>query len=202
MSDTDQSLPPAALIIQVPVADFDTWKAGFDSNEDQRLAAGILGHHINRAEDDPNSVSVYLAVADIEKAKAFVASDDLKEKMQELGVTGPPTISWMTPVRESIVWDRELPAFIIGHTVADFDAWLEGYDAADEMRTSSGIIGHAANRSLDDPSIVVVYHQAKSFDTLRAFLDNPDLQAAMEKAGVTSEPEVSFHTGGWAKMYG
>jgi quinol monooxygenase YgiN len=190
------------VIVQHPVADFDTWKVGFDDHEHMRVAAGILGHHINCAEDDPNSVSIYLAVADIEKAKAFAESDELKETMEKVGVTGPPTISWMTPVRESIVWDRQLPAFIIGHSVADFDAWLEGYDAADELRTSSGIIGHAANRSLDDPSLVVVYHQAESFDTLRAFLDNPDLRAAMEKAGVTSEPEVSFHNGGWAKMYG
>ena len=107
----------------------------------------------------------------------------------------------LTPVREAIVWDRELPAFIIGHTVADFDSWLEGYDAADELQKSSGIIGNAANRLLDDPSVALVYHQAESFDNLRAFLDNPDLRAAMENAGVTSEPDISFHTGGWAKQY-
>jgi hypothetical protein len=28
---------------------------------------------------------------------------------------------------------------------------------------------------------VTIYHQAESFDTLRSFLDNPDLQAAMNK---------------------
>ena len=202
MSDTSQSLPPAAVIVQHSVTDFDSWKLGFDDHEHMRVAASVLGHHLNRAEDDPNNVSVYMAVADIEKARAFAASDDLKEIMEKVGVTGPPTISWMTPVRESIVWDRELPAFIIGHTVSDFDAWLEGYDAAEELRKSNGIIGHAANRSIDDPSFAVVYHQAESFDTLRAFLANPDLRAAMENAGVASEPDISFHTGGWAKMYG
>jgi hypothetical protein len=108
---------------------------------------------------------------------------------------------WVTPVREAIIWDRQLPAFIITHTVADFDSWLEGYDAADELRISNGIIGHAANRSNDDPSVALVYHQAEDFGTLRAFLENPELRAAMESAGVTSEPEVSFHTGGWAKAY-
>ena len=102
MSDTSQSLPPAALIVQFPVADFDTWKAGFDNNEDQRVAAGILGHHINQAEDDPNSLSVYLAVADIDKARAFAGSDELKEVMKEVGVLGPPTTSWMTPVELSV----------------------------------------------------------------------------------------------------
>ena len=74
-------------------------------------------------------------------------------------------------------------------------------DAAVIAGNRHGIIGHAANRSIDEPDLVTVYHQAETFDTLRAFLANPDLEAAMKKAGVVSAPEVSFHTGGWAKFY-
>ena len=201
MSDSTQSLPPAAVVVTHPVADFDRWKAGFDDHEPVRKANGFLGHHLNRAQDDPNRVSIYLAVADIEQARAFVASDDLRDIMQEVGVTGPPEMTWVTPVREAIVWDRELPGFLLSHTVADFDAWLEGYDGADALRKSDGIIGHAANRSIDDPSRAVVYHQAETFEDLRGFLADPELKALMENAGVTSEPEVIFATGGWAKMY-
>jgi len=197
-----QSLPPTAVLVQHPVADFETWKAGFDDHEDMRRASGIVGHHINRAEGDPNLVTVFLAVTDVKKAKAFAESADLKDVMEKVGVTGPPEVTWLTPVREEVVWDRELPAIIVSHTVADFDRWLEGYDAADGLRASKGIIGHAANRSMDDPSLVIVYHQAESFDALRAFLDDPALRAAMEEAGVNSEPEISFHTGGWGKFYG
>ena len=58
------------------------------------------------------------------------------------------------------------------------------------MRRSNGIIGHAANQSVDNPSVIVVYHQAESIETLQAFLANPDLKEVMEAAGVTSEPEV------------
>jgi len=90
---------------------------------------------------------------------------------------------------------------IISHSVADFDAWLEGYNAADGIRHDRGIIGHAANRSLDDPSLATIYHQAETFDTLRAFLDDPELRERMQAAGVTSPPETSFHIGGWAKQY-
>ncbi len=198
---SDQSLPPAAVLITHPVADFDVWKVGFDQHEPARRAAGCLGHHLNQAEGDPNLVTIYLAVADLDKAKSFAESEDLKAVMQQVGVTGAPDITWVTPVRESIVWDRQLPAFHLEHRVADFDAWLQAYDAAAGLQKSKGIIGHAANRSIDDPSTAIVYHQAESFDTLRTFLGDPDLQAAMKAAGVTSEPEVSFHTGGWAKRY-
>ncbi len=200
MTDPAQ-LPPAAMIVSHQVADFDAWKAVFDGNEQLRIDHGILGHHINRAEDDPNSVALYLAVGDVDRAKAFTTSDELKSAMAEAGVTTAPEFMWMTPVREAIIWDRELPAMIVSHHIEDFDAWLAGYDAADELRHSNGIIGHAANRSLDDPSLAVVYHQAESFDTLRSFLRSDELRAVMKEAGVTSEPEVTFHTGGWGKRY-
>jgi quinol monooxygenase YgiN len=196
-----QPLPPAAVVVRHQVADFDTWKVAFDGHENARREAGCLGHHINRAKDDPNLVTVYLAVEDVERAKAFAASDDVKQAMEEAGVTSAPELTWATPVREAVVWDRELPAILISHQVADFDSWLAGYNAADDFRQARGIIGHAANRSLDDPSVAMVYHQAESFDTLRAFLEDDELAAAMKGAGVISEPEVSFHTGGWAKFY-
>jgi len=198
----DPSLPPAAVVVRSRVADFDIWLAAFDSHEDVRRAAGILGHHINRAEDDPNDVSIYLALSDLDKAKAFSASDDLRQRMQEAGVISAPEFTYMTPVREAIVWDRELPAFMLSHSVADFDRWLEGYDGAADLQASRGIVGQAANRSLDDPSVAIVYHQAESFDTLRAFLADEALKAKMQEAGVTSAPDVQFVTGGWAKRYG
>jgi hypothetical protein len=200
MSDS-QPLPPIAVIVNSTVADFDAWKAEFDAGQDLRQSATIVGHHINRSQDDPNALSVYMAATDASALKAFASSDELKAAMARAGVQGPPSLSWATPVRESIDWDRTLPAFIISHTVADFDSWLVGYDAADELRKASDIVGHAANRSLDDPSLAIVYHQAESFDTLHAFLGNEDLKAAMESAGVTSEPQISFYTGGWGQKY-
>ncbi|GMQ93741.1 MAG: hypothetical protein BMS9Abin12_1221 [Acidimicrobiia bacterium] len=198
---TTQPMPPVALIVSYTVADFDIWKAVFDAGEDRRRSASIVGHHINRTEDDPNALSIYFPATDVGSVKAFTSSEDLKAVMAEAGVTSAPEMAWVTPVRDAVVWDRELPAFIITHTVADFDSWLRGYDDADELRAAKGILGHAANRSMDDPSVATVYHQAESFDTLRAFLADEELKAAMERAGVTSEPAVSWYTGGWGRRY-
>jgi hypothetical protein len=198
---SDAPLPPYAVLVRHQVADYDTWKAAFDQDEGARREAGVVGHHLNRAEDDPNLVSIYLALTDLDQAKAFAADDRLRDFMQSAGVTSAPEMTWMTPVREAVVWDRELPAFILSHRVADFDVWLAGYDGADELRRSRGIVGHAANRSLDDPSVAMVYHQAESFEALRTFLDDADLAAAMKEFGVVSEPEVAFQTGGSAKFY-
>jgi len=132
----------------------------------------------------------------------LIVGVNLRERMQASGVIGAPEITYMTPVREAIVWDRELPAFMLSHSVADFDRWLVGYDGAADLQAAKGIVGHAANRSIDDPNLAIIYHQAESFDTLRAFLADDDLKAKMQEAGVTSAPEVQFVTGGWAKLYG
>ena len=201
MPDSNQSLPPAAVVVRSRVADFDTWLSAFDSHEDVRRSAGILGHHINRAKDDPNDISLFMALSDLGKAKEFSGSEDLRERMRAAGVVSAPEFTYMTPVRESIVRDRELPAFMLSHSVADFDRWLDGYDDASDLQRANGIVGQAANRSLDDPAVAIVYHQAESFDTLRAFLANDDLKAKMQEAGVTSAPDVHFVTGGWAKQY-
>lgn len=194
-------LPPYAILLTHRVEDVDRWKAGFDDHEPARRGAGILGHHINRAQDDPHLITVYLTISDLDDAKAFTSSPELGKVMQNVGVVSPPQIRWLQPIRNEIVSDRQLPAFLLHHHVADFDTWLAGYDAAGELQHSAGIIGHGANRSLDDPSLITVYHQAESFDALHSFLADPQLQIAMKEAGVTSEPHVTFHTGGWAKTY-
>ena len=194
-------LPPYAVLLAHRVEDVDRWKAGFDDHEPARRAAGILGHHINRAEDDPHLITLFLPLSDLDQAKAFTASPDLGEVMQRVGVVSPPEIQWLQPVRHQVVPDRQLPAFLLHHDVADVDTWLGGYDAAATLQKSAGIIGHAAARSLDDPSSITVYHQAETFEELRTFLADPQLHTAMQEAGVISEPDVTFHTGGWAKTY-
>jgi hypothetical protein len=201
MTEETPLLPPAAAIVRFSVADFDAWLVGFNDHEESRREAGILGHHINRGEEDPNDISVFMALSDLDKARTFAASDDLRVRMHEAGVSSAPQTTWMTPVRQEIIWDRELPSLMLSHSVADFDRWLEGYDAAADLQKANGIVGQAVNRSLEDPAVAIIYHQAESFGALRAFLANDELKAAMHDAGVVSAPEVRFVTGGWAKMY-
>jgi quinol monooxygenase YgiN len=194
-------LPPAAVIINHTVADFDQWKTHFDADEGERKAAGMLGHHINRGHDTPTDLSIYLAITDVAKAQAFATSPRLQAFMAGAGVTSAPRAAFMTPVHEHIIWDRSLPGMMVTHTVADFDKWFDGYKGVAAVREAGGIIGEAVNRSIDTPNEVVVYHQAESHDTLTAFASSPELKAAMQQLGVTSAPTITFVTGGWAKTY-
>lgn len=194
-------LPPVALLLSAKLADFDKWYDVFNAHEGLRREHGIVGHHVNRDRDDPNLLYLYFAVADVEGARRFLASDEIKQVMKEAGVLTPPQVTWLKPQSESIIWDRELPAMIVQHSVADYERFREHYDRAEAFRKTSGILGHATNQLLDDPRTIVVYHQAESFESLESFIANPDLKGIMDAAGVTSAPKVTFATGGWSKRY-
>lgn len=195
------SVPPVAVLIRHTCADFDRWKAAFDADEPNRKAAGMLGHHINRGRENPNELTIYIAASDLAKAQAFASSPELKATMQAAGITSQPEVKWITPVSETLVWDRTLPAVIITHKVADFDAWRAGYEKAETVRRAGGIVGHAVNRSKGNPDEVVVYHQAETPEAVAAFVSRPDLKGAMQAAGVTGAPSFQFVTGGWSKKY-
>lgn len=195
------TVPPIAVLIRHTCADFDRWKAAFDADLPNRKAAGMVGHHINRGRDNPNDLTVYIAATDLGRAQAFATSPALKATMEKAGIISAPEVTWMQPVSENIVWDRNLPAMMVDHTVADFAAWQVGYAKADEIRRAGGIVGHAVNRGLDNPNRVIVYHQAETADAIAAFAANPGLKAAMQAAGVTGAPTFTFVTGGWAARY-
>jgi quinol monooxygenase YgiN len=190
--------PTVTAVVTHRVADYDAWKAAFDQHAEARRSAGVIAHHINRDTDDPNLVSIYLAGADRSKLEAFFGSDDLKSTMANAGVEGAPTITLMEPVEDQTQKRDPLYGMIVVHPVADFDSWKKVYDQVDALRREHGIIGHAVNRSIADSNLVIVYHQAETLEALRAFASSPELENAMESAGVAGPPKFSFHVGaGW-----
>lgn len=85
----------AAMIVTHEVADFDAWKAVYDSMASKRRERGIIGAAVNQALDNPNLVTVYHQAETRAELEAFVASIDLKVAMQAAGVKGPPEIRFV-----------------------------------------------------------------------------------------------------------
>ena len=78
------------------VKDWDAWKKEFDSHKQIRIDAGLKDRVVGHSVDDTHNVVLVFTVNDMEKAKAFMASKDLKDKMTAAGVEGPPTVFYYT----------------------------------------------------------------------------------------------------------
>jgi len=187
--------PFQVMAVSHIVKDFDTWKKGFDAHESMRTASGLTKMAVSRDMGNPNKVLIFLKIADLQKAKDFAASPNLKETMQKLGVTSKPEIIYVDIVRF-----EESPAEFkdrirVSHKVKDFDAWLKTYDTeGTETRTSYGLIERAISRNIDDPNMIYVTFAVSDMTKARARLKDPELKKIMTEAGVMSEPTFDFYT--------
>ena len=84
------------VLVRHKVADFAEWKAGYDSHLPVRDEVRLKEIKLLQNAEDANEVVVLFEAADVARAKAFCASDDLRNKMKEVGVVGPPEILFLT----------------------------------------------------------------------------------------------------------
>lgn len=91
MNDTTVSTATRVMVMH-KVKDYDAWKKEFDAHKQARTDAGLMDRAVGYSFDDKNSVVVVCGVNDMKKAKDFMNSKDLKDKMAAAGVVGPPTI--------------------------------------------------------------------------------------------------------------
>ncbi len=99
MLDTSANAP-TRVIVTHKVKDWEAWKKSFDSHKQTRLDAGMTDRAISYSVGDTHTVTVAFVINDMKKAEAFMASKDLKDKMAESGVTGPPDIFFYNVVQK------------------------------------------------------------------------------------------------------
>jgi hypothetical protein len=83
---------------------------------------------------------------------------------------------------------------MIKHTVADYAKWKAGYIAHDSMRTAYGISKFVIGRGMDDSNMVYIVDKVTDLQKAKDFAASPSLKDAMQKAGVTGAPEISYAT--------
>ena len=85
------------LLIRHTVQDYSTWKAVFDEHESTRRANGSQGGAALPLATEPGEVLLLLEWDDLERARLFVDSDDLREALVRAGVAERQTSgSWKT----------------------------------------------------------------------------------------------------------
>jgi hypothetical protein len=74
------------------VADYDAWKPVFDDHGSARREAGLTDSALLRDDDDPNMITILMSTDDTVRAREFLASDSIREAMQNAGVVSQPEI--------------------------------------------------------------------------------------------------------------
>ena len=85
----------AFMLFRHKVRDFKSWKAGYDAHQPKRVEAGLTEKYLLRSSDDPNEVVALFEAQDLNRAKEFAASAELRGKMQELGVVDKPDVYFL-----------------------------------------------------------------------------------------------------------
>jgi heme-degrading monooxygenase HmoA len=75
--------------------DYAAWKAMFDEHGAARRAAGSTGGRLFRNSDDPSELVILLEWDNLDRARQFVQSDDLRQAMERAGVTDQPDIYFL-----------------------------------------------------------------------------------------------------------
>lgn len=88
------------VLVTHKVKDWDAWLKVYDSDKPNRVAAGITDRALGYSVGDNHSVMIAMAISDMKKADDFSKSPELKKKMEEGGVEGPPTFFYYTVVKK------------------------------------------------------------------------------------------------------
>jgi len=90
----------ASLIVRHRVANFEEWKKVFDSMVDIRKSYGWLSAAVYRDATDPAIVTVVNRVKDIDGAKRYGGSAELRAGMHKAGVLGPPEVFFCEEIEQ------------------------------------------------------------------------------------------------------
>lgn len=187
--------PFKLISISHTVKDFDAWKKEYDGHASMRAANGISELALARGLDNPNKVYVFNKIADLQKAKDFSASPDLKEAMKNAGVTSTPEILFVDVLRFEDAPEEFSGRVRVGHKVKDFNAWLTVFDQeGKETRKANGLIDRALSRSIDDPSMIYITFTISDMEKAKARINDPELKKIMTEGGVISQPEIVYYT--------
>lgn len=203
-STTQPVTQPVNTIVTTPVnmvavthkiANFAKWLPSYEAHDSMKLANGLHNYVVGRGFLDSNMLLVALKTDDFAKAKAFMKDPALKKAMEQSGVKGAPTISFMTAVwQDTAVLTPGVLRSRTTFSVKDWDAWFKNFQDGKQERMDNGIvdrvIGHDADDNKKVTLITAVLDTAKAF----AYYKSDALKQRRAAGGVIGEPQRFLFT--------
>lgn len=189
-ASTIVTTPQGMMLVTHKVANFQKWLAAFEAHDSFKLAYGIHNYVVGRGFQDSNIVFVATRVDDMEKAKAFAKSADLKQAMQKSGVVGAPSISFLTATWQDTASLNGSPLRSrSNYSVKDWAVWEKNFADGKSERIANGIVDRAYGHDpTDDKKVELV---TALTDTAKAFAyyKSDALKKRRADAGVIGEPK-------------
>lgn len=79
---------------------------------------------------------------------------------------------------------------IIHNRVSDYDRWFGVFSEMESYRRGYGATHHHVFRSASDPNEIVIVVEYSSVADAQAAVQDPQLRAAMERAGIVGPPQI------------
>jgi heme-degrading monooxygenase HmoA len=90
------------VIMILKVKDYEEWKWVYENNTVDRKMHGSKEVQIYRNREDPNEIVLIAKWDNIDNAREFFESSDLKNRMQDAGIIGEATIYYVDEVEKTI----------------------------------------------------------------------------------------------------
>jgi quinol monooxygenase YgiN len=78
------------MFVKHTVNNYGSWKSVYDNFASVRKEKGVTGASVYRDPNDSNTIIITHQFKDLNAAKAFAGSEDLKSAMMNAGVSGQP----------------------------------------------------------------------------------------------------------------
>ena len=83
------------VLVHHEVADYQKWRAAFDSALAFRHAGGERACRVFRKAGNPNDLTLLFEWEDLDRARGYMNSEELQNKMKQAGVLGAPEIHYL-----------------------------------------------------------------------------------------------------------
>lgn len=91
----------AIALVRHSVSDYAKWKTVYDHEKPMVKSKGGKRQILYRNSDSPNELLIITELGDISQAKSLVQSVELKQAMQNGGVIGAPSVTFLEEVEDS-----------------------------------------------------------------------------------------------------
>lgn len=81
---------------------------------------------------------------------------------------------------------------IVSHECKDYSDWRKVFDADEGNRLKAGFKTTGVYHAVDNSNKITIVGEAPNLETMKAFMENPELKATMAKGGVIGMPTVQF----------